>query len=449
MAVTQEITHLENSAVKLTFTYNNEELCAKYNTVVGDFAKDMQIKGFRKGKAPISVLERKLGKLLQEDALNSIIADTVNEAIKSEYFPKDALPLSYSDPKVEGEPKLDLSSELVFSVKYDVAPQVTVGQWEGLDVEVETAELTDADVERELNQIRERNAIVMDKEDDEAAENGDVVTVNYSELDEKGGEIPSSKREDFTFTLGSGHNFFKFDDEIIGMKKDETRDIQKTYPEDSDDELAGKTKQIRVTVTALKRREIPDDDELVQDIDESFQAIVDLKQYIRKNLERDLEERLERIKINRIIEKIVEQNPPSIPESMIAIEMFNSLRQAFGMFNIQNADTTRFAQEAMKDETRRLEAVKRIQASLVRDKLIQQLNIEVSEEELERNYENIAEESGTSFEEVKEKYEMDGEVNEYLISDIKHDMLNKLLLEKNTIKPGRKVNLMDIFEINS
>jgi trigger factor len=450
VAVTREITHLENSAVKLTFTYNNEDLRAKYNEIVNGFAKDIQIRGFRKGKVPITVLERKLGKALKEDVLNNIIADTVKTAIEGEDFPKDAVPLQYSEPQVEGEPTLDLSGELVFFVKYDVMPQITIGQWEGLEVEVESIELTDADVERELNLIRERNAIVMDKEDDAAAEKDDVVTVNYSELSESGEEIPASRREDFTFILGSGHNIFKFDDEITGMKKGETRDIAKTYPEDfSDADLAGQTKRIRVTITSVKRRDIPDDDELAQDVDERFETIDDLKRSIRENLEKMLETQLKKIKVHRIIEKLLEQNPLPIPEAMIAVEIAASIRQTIGPAKMRNVDTGQLVQEAMKNEELRQGTTKKLQVMLIKQKLIELLNIEVSDEELEKNYETIAESSGNSLEVVEQRYEEDAEAKAFLVDDIKQTMLEDLLSEKNTSKAGKKMNLVDIFQRNS
>jgi trigger factor len=450
VAVTQEITHLDNSAVRLTFTYNNEDLRAKYNKIVNGFAKDLHVKGFRKGKAPIAVLERKLGKALQEDALNTIIADTVNETIKGDEFPKDAAPLPYSEPQVEGEPKLDLAGEFVFSVKYDVMPRITLGQYEGLEVEAETSEVTDADVEREVDAIRERNAIVMDKEDDAPAETGDVVTVNYIELSESGEEIPASKRKDFSFVLGSGHNPFKFDDEITGMKKDDTRDIQKTYPEDFNDAgLAGKTKRIHVELTSVKRRELPDEDELAQDVDEKYNTMADLKKGVRENMELLVENYLKKIKVLRIVEKIVEQNPPPVPESMMSVEILSSLRQAVGFDNMKTADTTRFLEEAMKNEELKRETVKKIRESLVRKELTAHLGIKVSDEELEEHYKSIAETSGKPLEDVRESYEKNEEAKAYLVHDIEQARVAELLLEKNTVKAGKKINFVDIFPRNS
>jgi trigger factor len=448
VAVTQEITHLDNSAVRLTFTYKNEDLHAKYYEIVGGLAKDLQIKGFRKGKAPIPVLERKLGNALKEDVLNSIIGSTVNDAMKSEDFPKDASPLGYSEPEVEGKPELDLSGDLVFSVKYDVMPKITINKWEGFEVEADTAEVTDADVNRQLDEIREQNAIVMDKEDGEPAEKGDVVTLDYCELTEDGGEAPGTKREDFTFNLGSGHNTFKFDDEITGMKKDETRDIEKAYPEDFEDkDLAGKTIKLRVKITALKRRDIPGDDELAQDVDENFKTIDDLRASIRKNLEKGLELYIKNGKVGKIIEKIIEENPFSVPESMIKIEMASQIQRKLGRYNITGEQAYNIASR-FENEEARVVAARSVQKILVTDKLKKDLNIEASDKDKELFYLDIANAKGKSVDEVKEEYIKDMGSEAYLAEEIEEKKLADILLEKNTVKTGKKVDLLDIFARN-
>ncbi|MDR0663790.1 MAG: trigger factor [Spirochaetaceae bacterium] len=445
MAVTQEITYLDNSAVRLTFTYNNEDLRAKYNEIVNNLAKDLQLKGFRKGKAPVSILESKMGKTLKQEVLNLIIGKTVEDAIKSDDFPEAALPLEYSMPEVEGEPVLDLSSDLVFSVKHDARPVVNVTKWEGFEVEVDTADVTQADIDRRLEEIREKNAIVMDKEDDDSAENGDIVTVDYHELEEDGGKIPDTEREDFTFTLGTGNNAFKFDDEIIGMKKDETRDIVKTYPGDFEDgDLASQTRRIRVSLKELKQRTIPDDDELAQDYDESFETIDDLKASIAKSLEASLALNLRNLKIQKILEKITEENPVAIPESMIQREFAMRIQQLLG-----DRVTEERAYELvprLADEESRKKSIGRLRTHLITSKLMDDLNIEALPEDRDLFYTNMAEAKGKSFDEAKEEYinNMGGE--SYLDEEIKYKKFVDILLEKNTIIPGKKVDLVDIIK---
>lgn len=259
MTISKEITRLEHSAIKLTITVNKEDLKAEYDQIVADYRKTLQIPGFRKGKVPETVLERKFGDSLKAETLARILDRSVTEIFEDPTFPEADRPLPYSTPEVQDEPKLDLEADLVFSVVYDVLPQITLGTWQGLAVAIPDVKITDEDIHRELEVIRERNAIVFDKDDEAGAATGDVVTIQYSELSDTGEPIPGTERQDFVFTLGSGHTIYHLDDDMIGMKRGETRDIEKTYPEDFYDmDLAGKTKKIRVGLTALKEKDLPD-----------------------------------------------------------------------------------------------------------------------------------------------------------------------------------------------
>jgi trigger factor len=446
LAVTREIERLDNSAVRLTFTYKNEELRAEYNKIVGDLAKNLQISGFRKGKVPVSVLERKMGKALQEDVLNMIIGNTVNDAIKSEDFPEDAEPLEYSEPQVEGETQLDLSGDLVFSVKYDVMPKIDIKKWEDISVEVDTAEVTNADVDSELENVRERNAIVIDKDEGDEAAAGDVVTVDYSELSENGSVIQDTEREDFTFTLGSEHNIFKFDNEITGMKMGETRDIKKNYPQDFENEyLAGKTKHIRVKLTSLKRKELPDDDELAQDVDEKFKTIADLKQHIREELEKKLKYRLKELKTAALFEKLQELNPTVLPESMINSQIVSSIRFIFDKLGIPDQkilETLKSADYEKQSESAR----KTLHSTLITNKLETDLGITATDEDIEKVLAEIAKDEGISVDDIKSKY---NEVDlTYIASDIRRDKLIDILFEKNKFTTRKKLNFLDIVQGN-
>lgn len=427
MAVSREITHLDNSAVRLTFTYGAEELNAKYKEIVEGFAKDFQIKGFRKGKVPISVLERKLGKALKNEVLNAIISETITEALKDESFPDDALPLARVEPQVDGDPQLDLVNGLVFSFTYDVAPKAKVEKWEGLELEADTAEVTDEDVERELDDIRARNAIVKDKDDDAAAETGDVVTIDYCELSESGEEIPDTKREGVSLILGDPRNSFEYYGEIAGMKTGESRDIAE--------------KKFRVKLTGVKQQELPDDDELAQDVSESFKTIDDLKQHIREDLQQNLEARLRRIKLDKIFEKLAELNPTPIPESLIEQELGEYMTRLYQSYNGEVTASVAEQFNAMRDGLRPT-AVKNIQTQLIAAQLAKDLNIEVSDDEIKERLKAIG---GNSFvTDASEKHDRDR-----LIAEIKQNKLFDILLAKNTIKAGKKVKFLDIFSENA
>jgi trigger factor len=452
--VTKEITRLEKSSVKMSVTIGKDDVCSEYDTLLTDYAKNIQIPGFRKGKVPREVLVRKFGDALKGEALGKIIEKSVGEIFEDEAFPRESKPLPYSTPQVQDEPELDLSKDLQFSVVYDVLPTVKVEKWEGLEVEIPDVSIDDEDLAKELETIRERNAIVLDKDDGESAAKDDVVTLTYCELDDSGEVIPNSEREDFTFTLGSTYNFYKFDDEITGMKKGETREFSKSYPEDfNEEDLAGKTKKIKATLTALKVKKLPDlDDDLAQDVDEKFQTLDDLKNSIRERLGKDLDHRLRNMKLNNILEKIMENTPVEIPESMLRAELDSRWRNLAKRFNTDAAGlykimgNSRYGADSILDSWKP-EAEKALHSRLIVETLMEDLKLEASDEEVEAEIERLANESGSNLEEVRKFYENE-QMREYLEEDVKERKVFDLFLEKNIIKPGKKERYIDLLANN-
>jgi trigger factor len=455
VTITKEIKRLEHSALQLTLTVGKDDIRAEYDALIANYGKTMQIPGFRKGKIPREVLIRKFDDAFRGETLGTVVEKAITEVFDDESFPKENRPLPYSTPQLEDEElKLDPDADLTFSVVYDTLPQITVGPWKGHEAEVPDAEVSDEDIGRELDAVRERNAIVLDKDDDAAAAAGDVVTVNYGEISGAGELVPGTERQDFVFTLGTGYNVFKFDDEVTGMKKGETREIDKSYPEDFEDkDLAGKTKKIRVTLTALKERRLPElDDELAQDVDEKFTTLEDLKNSIRERLTGNLEKRLREITVSRLLEKIMESTPVDVPESMVRIELEGRWRNMARQFNMDPGELTKNMEKSGNGrdaifEGWRPAAVKALQSRLIVETLIQDLGFEAGDEEIGKEFETMAEESGMSIDEIKKYYESD-EMKEYLRTDIKERKFFDLLLAENTIKKGNHTKYLDLISNN-
>jgi trigger factor len=454
VTINKELSPQEHSSVKLTITVAKDDLRSQYDEILGNYVKTIQIPGFRKGKAPREVLIRKFGESFNAEVLGTVIEKALEQVFEDENLSREERPLPYSSPQLQGEPKLDLENDLSFSVIYDVLPKVTVGAWKGLEAEAPEAEISDDDINRELEAVRERNAIVLDRDDGAAAEKGDVVTINYSELDDNGAPLPNAERQDFVFTLGTGYNIYKFDDEILGMKKGETKEFVKTYPADeADSGLAGKTTKLRVSLTALKERKLPDlDDDLAQDVDEKYQTLDDLKNSIRKNLTENLERRLREIKISRLLEKIIADTPVEVPESMIRIELESRWRSLARRFNM----TTEQIVKSMENEGDSAEniqnkwrpaAVKALHSRLIVETLMEDLKLEAGEEDVDREIEKLAAESETMAEDIR-KYYQEEQARSYLKEEIKERKLFDILLAENTIKPGKKENYLDLISNN-
>lgn len=451
MVVTKKIDKLERSSVRLTVTVGRNDVQAAYAGILKDYTKNARIDGFRKGKVPTSVLERKFGPQLKLDAMGRVMDEAVEKALEGETL----VPLAYSQPSIDEAPKFELDADFSFSVIYDVFPEVVPGQIDGIEIELPQVSVAKADEEREMDEVRERNAIVMDRDDKAAAKKGDIATVNYSEIDEADAVVPGSERQDFVFEIGSGHNLYKFDDEFIGLKKGEEKTFEKTFPVDFEyKEFAGLTKKIRVALTKLKEKKLPElDDELAQDVSEKFKTLADLKADIKAKLEKRMEDRLRSLREKGIIDALVEKSSVEIPASMISAELdmrLRNLMQRMGIDTIEKlTQIVSMGGQSIDQlrETWQPEAEKAIKTRLVMDKLVADGAYEASEEDVAAEYEKMAAESSLSVDEVKAEYERRNMID-YLHDRIKEDKLLSDLEKKIKIKKGKKIAFVDLFKEN-
>lgn len=454
MVVSKEITRKEHSQVQLTATVAHADVKKEYEDLLAYYAKNIQLPGFRKGKAPKDIVERKIGEGLKQDALGRILEKALHELFEAEDFPAQDKPIAYASPELVEEPLLDLQKDLTFTVTYDVFPQVTLGTWKGLEIESPVVEISDEDVQRELEQIRERNAIIIDKSEDAAVAKNDVVSINYAELNEEKEIIQGSERQDFVFTVGTGANLYKIDDELIGMKKGETKLITKTFPKDYEyADLAGLTKTISVTVTSIKEKKLPDlDDEFAQDVNEKYKTLTELKADLKKNLEKTLEQRLRELKVNAILEKILATTQIDLPESMIRLELESRWRNLARRFNSSEDQLLSIIQSMGKSYEDMLaewrpDVEKALKSRIVVDTLIKELTISAADEELEAEMQSMAEGMNTSTEEVKKYYEQE-QMKEYLREDVKERKLFDMLITESKVKKGKKQKYLDLMGNN-
>ena len=451
MKVTKEISKLENSAVKLTATIAKEDVVSGYNKNISKYAKNVQLPGFRKGHVPVKVLEQKYGDSLKQEVLADLIDESLNQ-IFAEEESKDIRPLPYTQPRLDGDklPEFSTDKDLTFSVVYDVFPSVEVKDFSKIEVKEPQVEIGEKELNEELKAIQERNAVVIDKKEGEPVEKDNIVTIDYKELDDSGTAIPGSEREGFVFTVGTGENIYKIDDEIVGMKKDETKEISKTYDaKEENKDLAGKTKKISVTVKAIKLRNLPAlDDELAQDVSEKYKTLDDLKKDISKGLESAKNRKIAELKSQSLLEQLVEKNPIVLPKSMIQAEMESRSRMMAQQFQTTPEQLEKMISASGQSKENMLtqwtgDAEKMLKSRLIVDALIREKSIAVTPEEVEAEFAKIADESGSTIEEVKEHYE-DARAKEYIIDEIKENKLYKQV----KVSKGDKVKFADLFKNN-
>jgi len=452
LAVAKEITRLDKSNVKLSITVPKEDIRNQYQTMLNEYTKDLQLPGFRKGKVPREVLERKYADALKQEALGRVVESALQEYFRKEGLPRNERPLPYSTPELQDEPKLDFDNDLQFSVVYDVLPEVKIGKWQGLDVEYPYTEISDDDLKRELELIRERNAIVMDKDDSAQAQKGDVVTIDYNIFNENGEEIQDLKRKDFVFTIGSNTNFYQFDDDVIGMKKGETKEFDKKFPDDFfEATLAGKTRKVKISLSTVKERKLPDlDDDLAQDVDEKFKTLDDLKNSIKERLSKNIEWKQRDIKLQEVLKKIMENTPVILPESMIRAEIEGRWRRLAQYYNtsvekMMQMMTLGEGHEEREKEWRKT-AEKALHSRLIIETLIEDEKIEVSDEEVENEFKKMAEQNGAEVDDVKKNHSEEDVF--YLKEEIRERKIVDRLFSENNLKQGKKENYLDFISDN-
>ena len=437
MITEKSVKELENSQAALTLTLDAASIEEAYGKRLQKYAKDLTLPGFRKGKAPASVIERKFGDQIREESTFDAMDEALKEAIGS--LDKKDAPLVFSQPVLQDEEKLlpfKKGEDITFTVVYDIMPRFDLPQYTGLEVEVPSIEITDADIDKEIERLRDQNAIVR-KKDGEAAD-GDIATVNYVELDTDGKEIEHTNRDGFTFTLGSGYNFYKIDKDIIGMKPGDEKTITKTYTEE--DEVpgyAGKSITLRVKLDSLKSRELPAvDDELAQDIKEEYKTVADLRNGIKADFQKKADDAAKHEKENAIVKKIVSEVSFPLPESMVKAELETRWRGFLRQTGLNEEQMKTFMKMQGSDENSIMEqwrpdAEEIIREQLVLDAIREKEDFAVSDEELnaecEKQLKNVPDSEKDSYKDM-------------IKNEMQFSKVVPYLLENNKFKDGEKKN---------
>ena len=450
MIVSKNLENLENSSVKLTVTVSKDAVNQEYKDLLAKYTKTAHIKGFRKGKAPASVLEQKFGDSIKGETTMNLMENSLKEA----YEDIDKKPLPYSTPVLQEDDKevlIELDNEFTFSVVYDTMPEVKIGEYKGIEIESPVCKIGKKDVDRELEMLREQNSTVVEKAEGKA-EKDDIVNIDYCEIDDEGNEIEDEKREDFVFTIGTGYNVYKLDDDVIGMASGEEKVIEKEWAEDDEDKnLAGKKKKLKVKLNSIKVKELPElDDELAQDISDEYETLKDLKASIKKRLTESAKNLVKEKNKQIIIDTIIEKSEIDVPQTMIQSELDSSWSTFISQSRMPEEQVLQILTAQGKTKEEMMEewkpsAEKNVKSFLITDQLIKDEKIEVSDEEVDEELKKQAETAGMSYEDAKNYFEQNGMLF-YLRNDISNRKLFDLLLDSAEIKEGEKKDYLDLLQ---
>ena len=384
-----QVEKLEKNMAKLTVEVSTEDFKAAIKKAYNKTKNRFAIPGFRKGKASQAVIEKMYGEaVFYEDAADEAINASYAEAMK-----ESGLDI-VSRPEVTIE-QIGKDQAFIYSALVAVKPEVTLGEYKGVEVEKADASVTAEDVEAELKRVQEQNARLLTIEDRPVAD-GDQTVIDFEGfVDGKGFE--GGKAEDYPLTIGS-HSFIDtFEEQLIGKNIGEECEVNVTFPtEYHAAELAGKPAMFKVTVKEIKAKELPAlDDEFASEVSD-FDTLDEYKKDIEKKLQERKEKAAASQNEDRVVAKVVENATMEIPDRMVDAQVDNMLQDTARRMQSQGLSMDLYMKytgmnvDQMKDQLRP-DAVKRIQTRLVLEAVAKAENIEVSEEKIDEEIAKMAE----------------------------------------------------------
>ena len=383
-----QVEKLEKSMAKLTIEVAADEFDAAITKAYQKSKSKIALPGFRKGKAPRAMIEKMYGAgIFYEDAANILIPDAYEDAAKE------------SGLEIVAQPEIEIvqiekGKEFIFTAVVAVKPEVTLGEYKGIEIEKKVAEVTEEEVAEEIDRIRETNSRMITI-DDRAAEEGDTVVIDFDGYVD-GEQFEGGKAEDYALELGS-HSFIDtFEEQLVGKNIGEDVEVNVTFPDQYQaEELQGKPALFKVKIKEIKMKELPElDDEFAQDVSEC-DTLEEYRQETREKLLQSKEAAITREREEDVVNKIIENAQMEIPDQMVAAQTRQMTQEFAGRLQSQGLSLEQYMQltgltaQKMMEELQP-QALKRIQSRLVLEAVVEAEHIEATDEDLEKEIENMA-----------------------------------------------------------
>ncbi|AGT32990.1 trigger factor [Geobacillus genomosp. 3] len=392
---------LEGNEGVLTVEVDAEQVNKGLDAAFKKVVKNVTLPGFRKGKVPRVLFEKRFGvEALYQDALDILLPEAYAKAVEEAGIE----PVSMPEIDIE---QMEKGKSLIFKAKVTVKPEVKLGQYKGLEVEKMDATVTDEDVENELKRLQENYAELVVKEDG-TVENGDTAVIDFEGFVD-GEPFEGGKAENYSLEIGSGTFIPGFEEQLVGMKAGEEKEIEVTFPEEYHaEQLAGKPAMFKVKVHEVKAKQLPAlDDEFAKDVDEEVETLDELKAKIRARLEEAKKNEAEAAVRNAVVEKAAANAEIDIPAVMVQNETDRMLREFDQRLQMQGLNLQLYYQfsgqdEAALREQMKEDAEKRVRAALTLEAIAEAENIDVTDEEVNEELEKMAAAYNLSVDKLKE-----------------------------------------------
>lgn len=383
-----QVEKLEKNMAKLTIEASAEEFDQAIQKAYHKNKNKINVQGFRRGKAPLALIERMYGaEIFYEDAANEIIPAAYEKAAME------------SGLEIVSRPEIDVvqiekGKPFIFTAQVAVKPEVTLGAYKGIEVEKKEVTVTDEEVMARIERERDQNARMITIEDRPVQMN-DIAVIDFEGFVD-GKPFEGGKAEGYSLTIGSKSFIDNFEDQLIGKSVGEEVDVNVTFPEDYHvKDLAGKPALFKVKIKEIKFKELPElDDDFAQDVSE-FDTLDEYKESIKATIKENKEKELKTARENEIVDKIIENATMDIPEPMIDTQVQQMAEDFAQRMRYQGLSMEQYFQFTGMDSKKFLEnlrpqALKRIQSRLVLEAVVKAENIEATDEELEKELTEMA-----------------------------------------------------------
>ena len=384
-----QVEKMEKNMAKLTIEVAAEDLEKAMQNAYQKAKGRISIPGFRKGKAPRKMIEQMYGKgVFLEDAVNALIPEHYSKA------------LAECELEIVSQPTIDITQAepgkaLIFTAEVATKPEVTLGDYKGVEVPKTEINVTDEDVDAEIKKEQEKNSRTINVED-RGAQLQDVVTIDF-EGSVDGVPFDGGQATEYPLTLGSNTFIPGFEDQLVGAKVGDDVDVKVTFPEEYQaKELAGKEAIFKCAVKKIEAKELPElDDDFAKDVSE-FDTLAEYKEHVKTNLVEKKENEAKHAKEDAAVDKIIENAQMDIPEAMLEtqcrqmLDDFSRRMQSQGLSMDQYFQFTGMTAEKMMEDMKP-QALKRIQTRLVLEKVAEVENIQPTEEEVNEEISKMAE----------------------------------------------------------
>jgi trigger factor len=416
-AVVEEINPVKK---KINIEIEPESVDKEMDKAIKDVAKKAKIPGFRPGKAPKNVVEKHYGEEVRSEVMNRLISDSYLMALQEHKLsPVDM-------PKIENISTLTKGSSLSYTATVEVRPSITLGAYDGIEVKEQDLAVTDEELNQTLDRLREMYAQLEVVEGQTLAKDHTAI-IDFEGFHE-GKAIEGAKAADHMLPIGSGNLIPGFEEQLIGMTKGETREIQVTFPADyTNKEIAGKDARFTVTLKEIKKKVLPElNDEFAKDTGGN-KSVDELKARIREDLEARKRDEQGSAQREELMSRLVDAHTFDVPEGMVEHELQTMARQQAARFARQGMDIKSFDVKKFMEKNRDL-AVKRVKGILLLEEIADKEKIGVTDQELSASIASMAKGAKQSAEAVKKYYEsQDGGLDNLRASLVQEKTMDILL----------------------